>query len=67
MTREVFWSQSERGVFRGLHVQLPPRAARKLVFVTTGRVRDFVLDLRRGSPTEGQLGTSSWTPTAVVW
>lgn len=38
-----------------MHVQLPPRATRKLVFVTQGRVRDFVLDIRRGSPTEGEL------------
>ncbi len=53
--REVFWSQSQGGVFRGLHVQLPPRATRKLVFVTQGVVRDFLLDLRRGSPTEGTL------------
>lgn len=55
VTREVFWSLSRRGVFRGLHVQLPPREARKLVFVTRGVVRDFVLDLRRGSPTEGTV------------
>ncbi len=54
-TREIFWSGSERGVFRGLHVQLPPRATRKLVFVTGGSVRDFILDVRRGSPTEGVL------------
>lgn len=51
VTREVFWSRSTRGVLRGLHVQLPPRATRKLVFVTHGSVRDFVLDLRVGSPT----------------
>ena len=55
VTREVFWSSSARGVFRGLHLQLPPRAARKLVFVTQGAVRDFVLDVRRGSPFEGQV------------
>lgn len=54
-TREIFWSSSARGVFRGFHLQLPPHAARKLVFVPTGAVRDFVLDLRRGSPTEGQV------------
>jgi dTDP-4-dehydrorhamnose 3,5-epimerase len=54
-TREIFWSSSRRGVVRGMHVQLPPHAARKLVFVTEGAVRDFVLDLRRGSPTEGQV------------
>lgn len=59
VTREVFWSLSHRGVFRGLHVQLPPREARKLVFVTHGVVRDFLLDLRRGSPTEGTLWETS--------
>jgi dTDP-4-dehydrorhamnose 3,5-epimerase len=54
-TREIFWSSSRRGVFRGMHVPLPPHEARKLVFVTEGAVRDFVLDLRTGSPTEGQV------------
>lgn len=54
-TREVFWSRSTRGVVRGLHVQLPPRATRKLVFVAHGAVRDFVLDLRIGSPAYGTV------------
>jgi dTDP-4-dehydrorhamnose 3,5-epimerase-like enzyme len=52
---EMFWSSSPRGVFRGLHVPGPGRSSRKAVFVAHGRVRDFVLDLRRGSPTEGLL------------
>lgn len=52
---EIFWSSSPRGVFRGLHVPGPGRSSRKAVFVAQGRVRDFVLDLRRGSPTEGLL------------
>jgi dTDP-4-dehydrorhamnose 3,5-epimerase len=60
--REVFWSRSVRGVFRGLHVQLPPRATRKLVFVTDGVVRDFLLDLRRGSPAEGVLWETELSP-----
>lgn len=63
VVREVFWSQSQWGVFRGLHVQLPPRSTRKLVFVTGGLVRDFLLDLRRGSPTEGQLWETELGPT----
>jgi dTDP-4-dehydrorhamnose 3,5-epimerase len=50
---EVFWSRSHRGVLRGLHVQTPPRAGRKIVFVTSGEVRDFVVDLRVGSPSYG--------------
>lgn len=52
---EMFWSSSPRGVFRGMHVPGPGRSTRKAVFVTHGRVRDFVVDLRRGSPTEGLL------------
>ncbi len=52
---ELFWSSSPRGVFRGLHVPGPGRTSRKAVFVAHGRVRDFVVDLRRGSPTEGLL------------
>ena len=36
---------------RGMHLQLPPHQGRKLVFVTSGRIRDFVIDLRVGSPT----------------
>jgi dTDP-4-dehydrorhamnose 3,5-epimerase len=55
VTREVFWSRSTRGVVRGLHVQLPPRATRKLVFVTHGAIIDFALDLRVGSPSQGRV------------
>ncbi len=64
VVREVFWSRSDRGVFRGLHVQLPPRATRKIVFVTHGAVRDFLLDLRRGSPTEGRVWETELDATA---
>jgi len=38
-----------------MHFQLPPEATSKLVFVVSGAIRDFVLDLRVGSPTERQL------------
>ena len=58
-TREIFWSRSARGVFRGLHLQVPPKATRKVVFVVSGAARDFVLDLRVGEfeldPTTGGL------------
>jgi len=48
---EMFWSRSAPGVVRGLHFQRPPTAVAKLVFVTQGRIRDVVLDLRADSPT----------------
>jgi dTDP-4-dehydrorhamnose 3,5-epimerase len=52
LAREIYWSTSVEGVFRGLHFQTGARDTRKAVFVTGGMVRDFVLDLRKGSPTE---------------
>lgn len=42
------------GVLRGLHFQTPPMAQTKLVRVTSGRVYDVVVDLRKGSPTFGK-------------
>lgn len=42
------------GVLRGLHYQLNPYAQSKLVRVTSGKIWDVVVDLRRGSPTYGQ-------------
>ena len=59
---EVFWSRSHRGVLRGLHVQIPPHAGRKLILITSGEVRDFVVDLRVGSPWFGRPWESHLTP-----
>ena len=46
--REEFYSVSRRNVLRGMHFQLPPHAHEKLVFCTRGRVKDVLLDLRKG-------------------
>lgn len=61
---EVFWSVSHRGALRGLHVQVPPHAGRKMIVLTSGEVRDFVLDLRMGSPWFGQIWETTLTPSA---
>ena len=47
-------SRSARGVLRGLHYQLPPHAQGKLVRVTSGRVFDVAVDIRRNSPRFGR-------------
>lgn len=43
-----------KGVLRGLHYQLPPRAQDKLVRVTKGAILDVAVDIRRHSPDFGK-------------
>lgn len=47
-------SRSQRGVLRGIHYQLPPKAQGKLVRVVSGEVFDVAVDLRRSSPSFGR-------------
>ncbi|KRB81293.1 dTDP-4-dehydrorhamnose 3,5-epimerase [Sphingomonas sp. Root710] len=42
------------GTIRGIHFQAPPHAQAKLVRCTHGRILDYAVDLRAGSPTYGQ-------------
>lgn len=50
-------SRSEqKGIIRGLHLQLHPYAETKLVRCIIGRILDVFVDLREGSATFGQWG-----------
>jgi len=56
---------AKRGVLRGLHFQVPPRAQVKLVRCTRGAILDVNVDIRRGSPTYGkhiavELSAANW-------
>jgi dTDP-4-dehydrorhamnose 3,5-epimerase len=59
-----------RGVLRGLHYQIAPRAQDKLVRVTRGAIFDVAVDVRRGSPTFGrrvccELSARNWQQILV--
>ncbi len=47
-------SKSARGVLRGLHYQIPPKAQAKLVRVIRGKAFDVAVDIRRGSKSFGR-------------
>ena len=47
-------SKPSKGVFRGLHYQLPPHGQEKLVRVVQGEIISVVLDVRETSPTYGK-------------
>jgi len=67
--------RSVRGVLRGLHYQVPPRAQGKLVFPVSGEIFDVAVDLRAGSPTFGrwvgctlsaETGSGVWIPAGFA-
>jgi dTDP-4-dehydrorhamnose 3,5-epimerase len=47
-------SRSQKGVLRGLHYQLNPKAQGKLVMAIKGAVFDVAVDIRKGSPYYGR-------------
>ncbi|WP_028841742.1 dTDP-4-dehydrorhamnose 3,5-epimerase [Thermodesulfobacterium hveragerdense] len=47
-------SYSKKGVLRGLHYQLKPKAQGKLVRCIKGKVWDVAVDIRKGSPWYGR-------------
>lgn len=47
-------SKSEKGVLRGLHYQLEPKAQAKLVRCSKGKIFDVAVDIRKNSKTYGK-------------
>ncbi len=54
-------SKSFKGVLRGLHYQIDPKAQGKLIRVIQGEVLDVIVDIRRSSATFGKYITEVLT------
>ena len=54
---EFYYSVNKKYVVRGMHFQNPPFAYEKLVYVSRGRIKDAVIDIRKDSITYGQVYT----------
>ena len=52
--KEFYYSVNKKDVVRGMHFQTPPFDHTKLVYVSKGRIKDVVVDIRKNSATYGQ-------------
>jgi dTDP-4-dehydrorhamnose 3,5-epimerase len=48
---EIYYSISHNNVIRGMHFQRPPMDHAKLIYLTSGKITDVLLDLRKSSKT----------------
>lgn len=53
--KEQFYTVSKKNVVRGMHFQNPPHDHDKLIYCIEGEINDFIMDLRVGSPTYGEI------------
>ena len=52
---EDYYSESCRGVLRGMHFQIPPHDHNKMVLCMSGKILDVVIDLNKKSNTFGKI------------
>ena len=55
--KEFYYSLNHKNVVRGMHFQTPPAEHVKMVYVSYGRIKDAVVDLRKNSTTYGKTFT----------
>ena len=51
--KEFYYSLNKKNVVRGMHFQIPPFDHTKVVYVSSGRILDVSVDIRKNSPTYG--------------
>lgn len=52
--KEFYYSVNKANVVRGMHFQTPPFDHTKVVYVSKGRIKDVVVDIRKNSKTYGK-------------
>lgn len=52
--KEFYYSVNKKDVVRGMHFQSPPFDHTKVVYVSSGRIMDVVIDIRKNSKTYGK-------------
>lgn len=52
--KESYYSINKKNVIRGMHFQIPPADHTKLVYVTSGKIIDVCLDIRKNSKNYGK-------------
>lgn len=52
--KEFYYSLNKKDVRRGMHFQVPPCDHVKVVYVSYGKIRDVVVDIRKESKTYGK-------------
>jgi len=60
---EVFYSKTNAGAGRGMHLQTEGSASNRLISCLDGKIFDVLLDLRSNSPTYLQIDTLEMTPS----
>lgn len=52
--KEFYYSVNKKNVVRGMHFQTPPCDHTKVVYVSQGRIKDVIVDIRKNSETYGK-------------
>ena len=52
---EMFSSISKKNVWRGMHLQIGASASNRIIYCNRGRVKDYLIDLRKNSVTKEKI------------